>query len=641
MLLRTTTFLTGLLGAALVAHDDTVRAAEPSEDQVEVLARGPVHEGYAEPIDPKPVAGPIVSKQPPEPIDELPPDQKPEGDNVIWLPGYWSWDQDREDFIWVSGFWRVSPPRRVWVPGSWRKLDNGWQWVGGFWNSQQQQQAEIEYVPEPPASLDEGPATPAPSETAIYVPGTWVWRTRYVWRPGVWIDYRPGWIWIPAHYRWTPCGYVFVDGYWDYPLAGRGILFAPVYIPRRIYVAPSYYYTPTVVVRDECMYGALFVRRGWGCYYFGDYFGPTYASVGYTSWCGYAGGREVVVVRGWYDPMYSYYRVSYRDDPYWRGGITQLYVGRFRGDIPPPPRTLVQQNTIIRNTTIVNNNIVVNNKSVNVNHVAMLSSINTAAKAKNLPMQTLSAEARQDQLRSTRQFHAVAQQRSQLETQMIAKQSASPSAAAAPRTLKLDVSKTSFQPAVTGTSPSRTAVSDPKLQVNPNPPAAATKSPATVTSPVVPRHDGTSQPSNLGKYDPKSVVIPSRNVPLTSGPRLQPPPNLNNPLGAKPSFNGNAQPSSTFGQALPLGSSTSGQRTDPKSIGIPSRNDPKSPLSSIGPVHSPPSPSPQPGQGTLTQPGLGTHPGLPHLGPTGVVPQHQLPAERSSPTRSEKKKKKD
>lgn len=33
----------------------------------------------------------------------LPPDQKPEGDDVAWIPGYWAWDDERNDFLWVSG----------------------------------------------------------------------------------------------------------------------------------------------------------------------------------------------------------------------------------------------------------------------------------------------------------------------------------------------------------------------------------------------------------------------------------------------------------------------------------------------------------------------------------------------------------
>ncbi len=429
---------------------------------VEVLARGPVHEGYAEPLEQQPTAGPILPKQPPPPIDELPPDQKPAGDNVVWMPGYFAWDIDREDFIWVSGFWRVPPPGRIWMPGSWRQSGDGWQWVGGFWNAQQQEQAGIEYLPEPPAPVDAGPTTPSPSDTSIYVPGSWVYRgNRYLWRPGFWADHKPGWIWIPAHYRWTPAGYVFIEGYWDYALADRGILFAPVYIPRDVYIQQSYYYSPTVVVRDQCMFGALFVRRGYGSYYFGDYFGPSYATVGFTSWNGYSGGASVVVVRGWYDPMYSYYRVSYRSDPAWSVNINAVYVGRYRGDVPLPPRTLVQQNNVFVNNTVVNNTTVINNKTVNVNNVQMLTTMTAAAKANpNLQLQPVTPQARQQFQQSAQQVNTFAQQRSHSETQMVAKNPAMPRASDPPRTSTLSVPK-SFPVRGTPLPATHTAVANP------------------------------------------------------------------------------------------------------------------------------------------------------------------------------------
>ncbi len=101
-------------------------------DGIEVLTRGPVHEAYATTAE-QTAPSPVIAKQPPDPIEELPPDQKPEGDNVQWMPGYWHWDDEAEQFIWISGFWRVVPPDRVWVPGSWREVRGGWQWVGGFW----------------------------------------------------------------------------------------------------------------------------------------------------------------------------------------------------------------------------------------------------------------------------------------------------------------------------------------------------------------------------------------------------------------------------------------------------------------------------------------------------------------------------
>src|SRR5512138_792575 len=98
-----------------------VAAAQPAEqpadpNEPEVLARGPVHEAFATTAE-APAPSPVVAKQPPDPIEELPPDQKPEGDNVQWISGYWHWDEDAERFIWISGFWRVPPPGRLWVPG--------------------------------------------------------------------------------------------------------------------------------------------------------------------------------------------------------------------------------------------------------------------------------------------------------------------------------------------------------------------------------------------------------------------------------------------------------------------------------------------------------------------------------------------
>src|SRR3954468_18281834 len=101
--------------AVLIAGPTTLWAQDPPPDPgVEVLTRGPVHEAYANAVSTQPAAGLLAPKAPPEPIEELPPDQRPEGDNVQWLPGYWAWDEDKQDYLWVSGFWRVPPPGRTW-----------------------------------------------------------------------------------------------------------------------------------------------------------------------------------------------------------------------------------------------------------------------------------------------------------------------------------------------------------------------------------------------------------------------------------------------------------------------------------------------------------------------------------------------
>src|SRR5262245_44672692 len=92
---------------------------------LEDLARGPVHEAFAEQAHGQVKVAPIVAKQPPDPIEEVPPDQKPDAEGVQWLPGYWAFDEEKQDYLWVSGFWRVPPPGRQWVPGHWNGVDGG------------------------------------------------------------------------------------------------------------------------------------------------------------------------------------------------------------------------------------------------------------------------------------------------------------------------------------------------------------------------------------------------------------------------------------------------------------------------------------------------------------------------------------
>src|SRR5688500_14557314 len=121
----------GLLGLGLLLGGQGPARAElaTAQEEIEVLARGPVHEAYAEPHTGEPRPTPVVPKQPPKPVEEIPAEQKPEGEEVQWVPGYWAWDDERKDYLWVSGFWRVPPPGRQWVPGYWHQAEQGWQWV--------------------------------------------------------------------------------------------------------------------------------------------------------------------------------------------------------------------------------------------------------------------------------------------------------------------------------------------------------------------------------------------------------------------------------------------------------------------------------------------------------------------------------
>jgi hypothetical protein len=339
--------------------------AQDAPDQppgTEVMARGLVHEAFAEPISDQPTQGTVVAKEPPAPIDELPPDEKPEGANVQWIPGYWTWDADSSNFLWVSGFWRDIPPGQQWVPGHWQETDQGFVWTSGFWAPDNVQQ--VQYLPPPPPTVEAGPSTPAPAADSTYVGGSWIYAgTTYRWRPGFWIPYRPGWVWIPAHYVWTPIGVVFVNGYWDHPLELRGLLFAPVRFNLAVWQPLRRPFIPSFCISSDFLIGALFVGPHTRHYYFGDYFEPRYAQRGFVAWTDYHPRR------GMFDPNFAYYRHLHAAEPGWEKSLRTLYVDRRAGTVPRPPRTLVQQVQVVKNITINKTSNTVVNNNINLTHI--------------------------------------------------------------------------------------------------------------------------------------------------------------------------------------------------------------------------------------------------------------------------------
>jgi hypothetical protein len=308
------------LGAQVIGTD-------PAEG--EILTRGPVHEAFAAVVSYNPEAGILVDRQPPESIEEVPPEEKPVGEDVAWIPGYWGWDDERNDFIWISGTWRVLPPGRAWIAGYWRQADRGWQWVSGYWEDAGRR--EVSYLPPPPATLERGPSVPAPSPDYAWAPGCWEWRhDRYAWRPGYWIEGRSDWMWIPSYYIWTPRGYVFVQGYWDYVPRERGLLFAPVYY--REYRRPRYDYRPSIVLNVTILSDHLFLRPRYCHYYFGDYYDLRYERSGFYATHIYQTSRFG------YDPFYSHSRWEHRRDRDWDRRHREAYDHRRRHESARPPR---------------------------------------------------------------------------------------------------------------------------------------------------------------------------------------------------------------------------------------------------------------------------------------------------------------
>ena len=331
------------LGPVFLALPATAAEVPAPEAGIAVEARGPIHEAFAAPVTAAPKAGLIiVPRQPSAPIPEEPPEQKPAGENVIWVPGYWAWDSDRADFVWVSGLWRAAPKGRRWVPGYWNKVEDGYQWVSGFWSAAAKE--NLSYLPEPPASQDSGPNVPAPDADSNWVPGTWVWRDgQFVWSPGYWLGQQAGRVWTPATYVWTPCGYVFVGGYWDYPLADRGVLFAPVVFTQPLWTTPGWAYTPSYCVDVPGLLSSFWVRPGYGHYYFGDWYGAGYGRLGFSPWLTFGPRR--------FDPLYGYYR--WRNGPGFINNLNTLQAGRISGDLVRPGRTLAEQNRVIANNPSV------------------------------------------------------------------------------------------------------------------------------------------------------------------------------------------------------------------------------------------------------------------------------------------------
>ena len=330
-------FLIALLGVVLCIFSASAAQEDASVDetQMDVLAHGPIHEAFAETIAFDPEPGIVVPKAPPAPIKEIPPNEKPEGD-AEWIPGYWGWDGDRNDFIWISGTWRVVPPGRQWIPGYWAPAGGGYQWISGYWAPEYNNATT--YLPEPPESVEVGPNVNAPSPDYTWIPGCWIWyNNAYAWRPGYWAMMRPDWVWVPAHYVWSPRGYVFVGGYWDFAVGFRGVLFAPVAFGVGVAWGSGFYFTPTFMINIGVFSNCLFVRPGYHHYYFGDYYATRYYRKGIFPWFSPHARRYG------YDPIYAHQRWKHRNNPHWERNLQRTYQLRREDRAARPPRTFQQQ----------------------------------------------------------------------------------------------------------------------------------------------------------------------------------------------------------------------------------------------------------------------------------------------------------
>jgi hypothetical protein len=133
-------------------------------------------------------------------------------------------------------------------------------------------------------------------------------------------------VWHPPQYYWTPSGYIFVDGYWDWPFEERGLVFAPVYFNQPLWQDAGWRYRPRFVVGFDSFFDCAFVYGGG--FYFGNYYDPFYSRLGYRPW--YHG-------RGRYDPVFAHHGWQHhRNNPNWVSGAQQTYANRSAGRAAAP-----------------------------------------------------------------------------------------------------------------------------------------------------------------------------------------------------------------------------------------------------------------------------------------------------------------
>lgn len=417
--------LPGMLGLALFLiwstgawpGDPPLSKEDLAQKGVEVLTRGPVHEAFAEPLNVNPRPNPIIATKPPVAIEEIPPDQKPEGSHIQWIPGYFGWDEASADYIWISGLWRATPPGRQWMPGHWILADGGWQWVSGYWAAAGQ--GEVEYLPPPPPSIEMGPSVEAVDADSLYTPGCWVYQQRrYLWRPGFWQRARADWFYRPAYYCWTPAGCIFSDGYWDYPWERRGMLFAPVRFAQEVWGWSRWNYQPRYVVSNQALLGSLFARADFGHYYFGNYYAPEFNRLGFVPWFDHRMGRNVP------DPFFNYSRWQSRAQPNWEANLRGLHKDRLAEIAPRPPITLVQQSQVIQNVTI-NKTVKTGTKTVNVTdpqnvirHMTLIAPL-TKLEHKEFKLQPVVKATDAEERKAVQQFQRVALERQKREAKIV------------------------------------------------------------------------------------------------------------------------------------------------------------------------------------------------------------------------------
>ncbi len=229
-----------------------------------------------------------------------------------------------------------------------------------------------------------------------------------------------------------PSGYLFVGGYWDMPVANRGLMFAPVYYPQPIYAQPNFMFTPSITIAGPAVTANLFVSAGTNQYLFGNFYAQNFLSVGITPWFSFSiGGGQPA----FFDPLFSYYAVvNIRQNPGWIAQVRRDYILRRDNVAMRPAATYLEEMRRIE-------------RGERVEH-AMAVRLDRLAAERGMRLEHVSEAERQLVRQKVAQLHQVREQRVAQEREG-ARERAAAGAAARPRPMNLAHSPIAAHPAAT------------------------------------------------------------------------------------------------------------------------------------------------------------------------------------------------
>ncbi len=103
----------------------------PTYAPAQTYAPPPADNSYADASYDASYDQPVYATEPPPPLPEY--DQPPcPGDDYIWTPGYWGWQNT--GYYWVPGVWVTAPyVDALWTPPYWAFVSGRYLWHHGYW----------------------------------------------------------------------------------------------------------------------------------------------------------------------------------------------------------------------------------------------------------------------------------------------------------------------------------------------------------------------------------------------------------------------------------------------------------------------------------------------------------------------------